>query len=73
MDWVLKANAVFSNFEDLAVPTVTAINGMALGGGFEMCLASDYRIQLLQCDLIEFIDRLSLQVKIQLSNTIIQQ
>ncbi len=44
MGWVLKANAVFSNFEDLPVPTVTAINGMALGGGFEMCLSSDYRV-----------------------------
>ena len=44
MSWVLKANAVFSNFEDLAVPTVTAINGMALGGGFEMCLSTDYRV-----------------------------
>ncbi|OQX37100.1 MAG: multifunctional fatty acid oxidation complex subunit alpha [Oceanospirillales bacterium LUC14_002_19_P2] len=44
MGWVLKANAVFSNFEDLSVPTVTAINGMALGGGFEMCLSSDYRV-----------------------------
>ena len=44
MGWVLKANAAFSNFEDLPVPTVTAINGMALGGGFEMCLSSDYRV-----------------------------
>ncbi|MEC7433453.1 MAG: 3-hydroxyacyl-CoA dehydrogenase NAD-binding domain-containing protein, partial [Pseudomonadota bacterium] len=25
-------------------PTVTAINGIALGGGFEMCLATDYRV-----------------------------
>ncbi|OUS39888.1 multifunctional fatty acid oxidation complex subunit alpha, partial [Oleispira antarctica] len=29
---------------DLPYPTVTAINGIALGGGFEMCLATDFRI-----------------------------
>ena len=30
--------------EKLPVPVVTAINGAALGGGYEMCLASNYRI-----------------------------
>ena len=40
----LEANKIFSDFEDLAVPTVAAINGIALGGGFEMCLAADYRV-----------------------------
>ncbi|HCW90137.1 MAG TPA: fatty acid oxidation complex subunit alpha FadB, partial [Marinobacter sp.] len=30
--------------EDLPFPTVTCINGIALGGGFEMCLATDYRV-----------------------------
>lgn len=40
----LKANAVFSAIEDLPFPTVTAINGIALGGGFEMCLSTDYRV-----------------------------
>ncbi|CDZ93051.1 fatty acid oxidation complex subunit alpha FadB [Pseudomonas saudiphocaensis] len=40
----LEANKIFSDFEDLDVPTVVAINGIALGGGFEMCLAADYRI-----------------------------
>lgn len=40
----LEANRIFSDFEDLAVPTVVAINGIALGGGLEMCLAADYRV-----------------------------
>ncbi len=38
------SNDVFNAIEDLGVPTVTAINGLALGGGFEMCLATDYRV-----------------------------
>jgi len=40
----LKANSVFSAIEDLPFPSVTAINGIALGGGFEMCLSTDYRV-----------------------------
>jgi 3-hydroxyacyl-CoA dehydrogenase/enoyl-CoA hydratase/3-hydroxybutyryl-CoA epimerase/enoyl-CoA isomerase len=40
----LKANEVFNTIEDLPFPTVTCINGIALGGGFEMCLATDYRV-----------------------------
>ncbi|WP_339800890.1 fatty acid oxidation complex subunit alpha FadB [uncultured Marinobacter sp.] len=40
----LTANEVFSDIEDLPFPTVTAINGMALGGGFEMALATDFRV-----------------------------
>jgi len=40
----LEANKIFSDFEDLGVPTVVAINGIALGGGFEMCMSADYRV-----------------------------
>ncbi|WP_353215609.1 fatty acid oxidation complex subunit alpha FadB [Salinisphaera hydrothermalis] len=36
--------AVFNTIEDLPFPSVTAINGMALGGGLEMCLSTDYRV-----------------------------
>lgn len=44
VEWIIEGNKIFSGFEDLPVPTLTAINGVALGGGFEMCLASDFRV-----------------------------
>lgn len=42
--WLREANALFSAIEDLPFPTVTAINGTALGGGFELAVATDYRV-----------------------------
>ena len=36
--------APFRMLEKLPVPVVAAINGAALGGGYEMCLACNYRI-----------------------------
>jgi len=42
---LLEVNkTIFSAFEDLDIPTVVAINTMALGGGLEMALAADYRV-----------------------------
>ncbi len=43
-DQVMTVNGVFSSFEDLDMPTAVAINNIALGGGFEICLCADYRI-----------------------------
>lgn len=36
--------SLFNEIEDLPVPTVTAVNGVALGGGFELALSTDYRV-----------------------------
>ncbi|NLN58977.1 MAG: fatty acid oxidation complex subunit alpha FadB, partial [Gammaproteobacteria bacterium] len=44
VDWALPVHDIFNAFEDLEIPKVAAINGMALGGGFEMCLVCDYRV-----------------------------
>lgn len=44
VQWLGPVNDIFSRFEDLPMPKVVAINGIALGGGFEMCLTCDYRI-----------------------------
>ena len=42
--WALEANQIFNAVEDLPFPSVTAINGIALGGGLEMALTTDYRV-----------------------------
>jgi 3-hydroxyacyl-CoA dehydrogenase/enoyl-CoA hydratase/3-hydroxybutyryl-CoA epimerase/enoyl-CoA isomerase len=44
MSWLVAANKIFCDIEDLPVPTVSAINGIALGGGMELALATDYRV-----------------------------
>jgi len=42
--WCVQSNAVFNALEALPIPTVSLIDGVALGGGFELCLATDYRV-----------------------------
>lgn len=44
LPWIAEANDVFNKIEDLPFPTISAINGFALGGGFETVLATDFRI-----------------------------
>jgi len=44
LQWLAGCNAIFNQIEDLPIPTVAAINGMALGGGLELCLACDFRV-----------------------------
>ena len=41
--WILETDAVFSGLEDLEAPSVAVINGIGVGGGFEVCLAASYR------------------------------
>lgn len=42
--YAVASNGVFCAFEDLAIPTVVAINGFALGGGLEMALSGACRV-----------------------------
>ncbi len=42
--WVKASSDMFDGIEDIRVPTLSAISGFALGGGFELCLATDFRV-----------------------------
>lgn len=44
MAWLNEDKGFLRRLEKLPVPVVAAINGAALGGGFEICLACNHRI-----------------------------
>jgi len=44
VDMNQQVHAIFNAIEDLPFPTVTAINGLALGGGCEVTLTTDFRV-----------------------------
>lgn len=44
LDMLRNTKAVLRRLEKLPVPVVAAINGAALGGGFELCLSCNHRI-----------------------------
>jgi 3-hydroxyacyl-CoA dehydrogenase/enoyl-CoA hydratase/3-hydroxybutyryl-CoA epimerase len=44
--WVRENKAVLRRLEQLGKPVVAAINGAALGGGLEICLACHHRVAL---------------------------
>ncbi len=43
-DMLNRVNDLFNRIEDLPYPTISLINGDAQGGGFEICLATDFRL-----------------------------
>jgi len=44
VDMNTRIHALFNRIEDLPFPTVTALNGLALGGGCELSLSTDFRV-----------------------------
>ncbi len=42
--WLAQVNAMFTRLEQVPYPTLAAIQGVALGGGLELCLACDFRL-----------------------------
>jgi 3-hydroxyacyl-CoA dehydrogenase/enoyl-CoA hydratase/3-hydroxybutyryl-CoA epimerase len=43
-DYLARGQALFTRIANLPMPTIAAINGDCLGGGFELALACHYRV-----------------------------
>ena len=43
-DMIVTGQRIFNRIEALSIPTVAAIHGACVGGGYEICLACDYRL-----------------------------
>lgn len=44
MEWIRRGQRLLSAIEALPFPTVAAVNNLALGGGYELALATDFRV-----------------------------
>ncbi|MGB8355802.1 MAG: enoyl-CoA hydratase-related protein, partial [Chthoniobacteraceae bacterium] len=43
-NYITLGQTVFTHLAELKIPTAAAIHGACVGGGYELCLACDYRI-----------------------------
>ncbi|WP_148255122.1 fatty acid oxidation complex subunit alpha FadB [Aidingimonas lacisalsi] len=46
-----KVHTIFNAIEDMPFPTVAAINGLALGGGCEITLTTDFRVMAAEAEI----------------------
>ena len=52
MPFLIENKGLLRRLEKLPVPVVAAINGAALGGGFEICLACNHRIAVAKAGIV---------------------